>query len=153
MNRATPTIADSEAKPAGPAHLVLKPTKRKSPNLFPIELKMFNTISQFHHTLSALRGPAPLIPDICATIGQCSTKTPTLRDPLTKAWHKSDNGLYSADQVKKFRNCSNNYTLKFDPIIKFDPKITKEVIAGYKPQGGNAIMESFRMCWDEIQLH
>ena len=100
-----------------------------------------------------LRGSPPLVPDMCATIGKCSAKLPALKDPVSNAPHSSVNGLYNADQVKRFRTCSNDYNLKFDPIIMFDPKITKDVIAGYKPQGGNARMESFRMCWEDINLH
>jgi hypothetical protein len=100
-----------------------------------------------------LRAAQSIVPDLCATIGQCSANPPAGRDPAKSAQHFSSDGLYTADQVRRFRNCSNNYTLKFDPIIKFDPSTTKDALKGYKPQGGNELIESFRMCWDEIKLH
>jgi hypothetical protein len=114
----------------------------------PIETKiavMFNTI------LAA----KTVVPDLCATIGQCTAKAAVAKDIVSSATHVSTSGMYSADQVRKFRSCSNNYTTRFDPYMKMDEKTHSQVITGYKPQGGKSgrdLVESFRMCWEDIKL-
>jgi hypothetical protein len=95
------------------------------------------------------------IPDLCATIGQCAAKAAVAKDIVSSATHVSTSGIYTADQVRKFRSCSNNYTARFDPYMKMDEKTHSQIITGYKPQGGKSgkdLVESFRMCWEDIKL-
>jgi hypothetical protein len=104
------------------------------------QLQMFQTLT--------------ILYDVCAMNGTCSPSGSSLPtgNPVSQAAHSSPNGVYTAEQVTRYRQCSNDYSTKFLPKwdgAKWNPKAWE----GYAPVGGNAKMESFRICWEPINAH
>jgi hypothetical protein len=59
-------------------------------------------------------------------------------------------GLYTAEQVAMYRKCSTDYTTQF--TIGWDGFQPGYGNSGYKPVGGNANMEKFRVCWEPLNM-
>ena len=86
--------------------------------------------------------------DMCAMKGICNpTAPPPHKDTISSSPHASTHGLYTADQVKGFRACSNDFTSQFTPQFS-----GTKAFLGYKPVAGKAVMESFRSCWEPVHL-
>ena len=85
--------------------------------------------------------------DQCVLKGQCAPTSKPTKDITSFSSHTSTKGLYTADQVKAYRNCSNDYTSEF--VAKFSG--TKKFL-GYQPSIGSGEVEKFRMCWEPLNL-
>mmetsp|Transcript_9901 Transcript_9901/g.21158 ORF Transcript_9901/g.21158 Transcript_9901/m.21158 type:complete len:99 (+) Transcript_9901:27-323(+) len=94
-----------------------------------------------------------LLFDACVLNGNCSNaRTPaSASDPVSSAAHTSTNGIYTADQITRYRQCSTDYNSKFIP--KWDGAPTNSsVFLGFAPKSGSDKMESFRSCWESINV-
>jgi hypothetical protein len=94
-----------------------------------------------------------LLPDLCATVGKCASVLSPRKDPVSSAEHVSTAGIYSAGQVRRYRECSNDYQSKFDPVTQFDVTTHSFPIVGYTPINGKKEIEPFRVCWEELSIH
>uniref|UniRef100_A0A7S0MMG2 Uncharacterized protein n=1 Tax=Cryptomonas curvata TaxID=233186 RepID=A0A7S0MMG2_9CRYP len=89
--------------------------------------------------------------NLCVTDGICTAPPDEARDVLSFAVHTSVNGVYTAEQVIQYRNCSNDHTTKFASKWDGNPWSGKGV-KGFSPVGGNSKIESFRICWEPLNL-
>jgi hypothetical protein len=86
--------------------------------------------------------------DTCAMKGTCNPAAPPPQKDITSSSpHTSAHGLYTAAQVKAFRECSNDFSSQFTPQYSG----TKQFL-GYKPVDGKATIETFRSCWEPMHL-
>jgi hypothetical protein len=86
--------------------------------------------------------------DLCAMKGKCNPPAGSPpKDPTSSSPHTSTHGLYTAGQVKAFRQCSNDFSSQFVP--QYDGN---KQFLGYKPVAGKATMETFRSCWEPLHL-
>jgi hypothetical protein len=85
--------------------------------------------------------------DQCALTGHCAPAQQASKDITSFASHSSNRGLYTEDQVKSYRDCSNDYTSKF--VAKYN---SSKQFLGYEPSIGSGAVEKFRMCWEPITL-
>ena len=86
--------------------------------------------------------------DLCVTKGNCAPTPKLSKDTTSFSAHSSTHGVYTADQIKTFRDCSNDYQSQFVP--KYDEN--KQKILGYVPVDGKGKMEKFRNCWEPLNL-
>ena len=91
--------------------------------------------------------------DTCALYGHCSSASKDSskpKDPLSFSAHSSTQGIYTAEQVAMYRKCSTDYSSQFK--IAWDGPFPGYGNKGYAPVDGVAKIESFRVCWEPLQL-
>ena len=91
--------------------------------------------------------------DPCALYGQCSSSSKSKtspKDATSFSKHTSTNGIYTAEQVAMYRKCSTDYTSQFK--IAWDGFLPGYGNQGYAPVDGTAAIESFRVCWEPLNL-
>jgi hypothetical protein len=90
--------------------------------------------------------------DPCALNGVCTNakSSSSTKTPLSYSQHSSTKGVYTAEQVQMYRKCSTDYTSKFE--IAWDGPFPGYGNKGYSPVDGNKAIESFRNCWEPLNL-
>ena len=94
---------------------------------------------------------ALLANELCVTKGLCTPASEPAKDATSFAIHSSTHGVYTAEQVVQYRNCSNDFQTQFRSAWDGNPWSGKGV-KGYSPIGGNGKIEAFRVCWEPLKI-
>ena len=87
--------------------------------------------------------------EACITEGHCTPVQEPTKDIMSFAIHTSKNGVYTADQVLQYRQCSNDFATQFKSTWDGNPW-SGHGVKGYSPIGGNDKVEAFRICWEPL---